>query len=99
MENSPSFKNIPSGVDVHVVEASGGMTGTSKEIEAVPDDGPEKRLTRQSGENSGGLPRCFFFKRRLQLLKIYEMYLWYIYIYNFMYSFVFLNVILFVLIC
>ena len=27
----------PSGVDVHVVEAAGGMTGTSKEIEAVRD--------------------------------------------------------------
>ena len=36
----------PSGVDVHVVEAAGGMTGTSKEIEAVPDDGPQQVASR-----------------------------------------------------
>ena len=53
---------FPSGVDVHVVEASGGMTGTSKEIEAVPDDGPGTRLTRlQAGKIQVVNTPLFFF--------------------------------------
>ena len=41
-----AFSPNPSGIDVHVVEAAGGMTGTSKEIEAVPDDGPQQVASR-----------------------------------------------------